>query len=832
MKYYVGIDLGTTNSTICIYDGQTTTVLKSSSQNDVTPSAIYIDKRSRYVGQRAYDQAPFQPNNTALLFKRFMGTSTPIEIKALELKMTPVECSSEILKTLFSYLPEEIRESDETGTVITVPAAFNQMQKDATMQAANSAGIAKVSLMQEPVAAVMSIMKNSPMNGTFLIYDLGGGTLDIAIAQSMNNKVSLLAHGGIAMCGGRDIDRKIVDNIVLPWLCSTFSLPEPLSKFQDYGKFVRVASWAVEKAKIELSANEETRIVLSENELRMNDLDDNEMYLDIPFDRSQLNILIEDVIAKTIEASREIITNAGITTNDIEKIVFIGGPTKYNDLRKKVSSELGLPAESNIKIDPMTAVAEGASIFGESIDWSTEDHTRKSVREQLDISSDIDIKFNFISRTSNNNTYVGIITTDKNVNRFDIQIDSLDTGWTSGKTNVKNGLSIEIPLFKNGENHYKIFVFDSLGGSVAIPNNRITITKTSATIDAIPASHSVGIEALEKESKISKLIYLVHQGDHLPVKGQLKFSAASTLKAGDPSSLNFKVWEGEIPHPIQDNRPIGVMKISGLDFDDSIILPGAEIICDYEIMDSGNIVLEVSVPSIQGMFRNDKSFYVRQESEQDFLKIIPRIKEEANMVNNRIEKIKKNITDSRLEKALELVFPIAQGDIENVDPETAKKNQDLIFDAKKILSQVREAHLTEIRTQELNQAQDIYLDFCQEHASETENNTFESLCRTATRAITNRNGEFENLISNLRDLTLDVLWRQDWFIIDRFKRLTASDTFFSDKQKFMQLKALGNQSINNDEIETVKNILSQLFIIYEHPDTDLDFSSLVNIIAE
>ena len=168
------------------------------------PSALYFDRRgNKFVGKRAYDAAPHSPENATLLFKRLMGTSTPIDIKALDRSLSPEECSSEVLKVLFGYLPEEIRNSEDIGTVITVPAAFNQMQKDATMQAAQMAGLGAVTLMQEPVAAVMSVMRHTKQDGLFLIYDLGGGTLDIAIAESINGRVNLLSHGGIAMCGGR-----------------------------------------------------------------------------------------------------------------------------------------------------------------------------------------------------------------------------------------------------------------------------------------------------------------------------------------------------------------------------------------------------------------------------------------------------------------------------------------------------------------------------------------------------------------------------------------------------------------------------------------------------
>ena len=182
MKHYIGIDLGTTNSAICSYDGTNTRVWKSPEQNDVTPSAIYVDKRgNRYYGSKAYNQAPYNPTNSATLFKRFMGTSTKIPFEVSGTEMTPEECSAEILKVLYGYLPEEIRNDPETATVITVPAAFNQMKKDATLQAAKLAGLGKVALMQEPVAAIMSVMKSSNQEGVEIAKTYNGSRYHIHI---------------------------------------------------------------------------------------------------------------------------------------------------------------------------------------------------------------------------------------------------------------------------------------------------------------------------------------------------------------------------------------------------------------------------------------------------------------------------------------------------------------------------------------------------------------------------------------------------------------------------------------------------------------------------
>lgn len=179
------------------------------------------------------------------------------------------------------------------------------MQKDATMSAAESAGLGKVALMQEPVAAVMSVMGQRKNDGMFLVYDLGGGTLDIAIAESISGRVSLMAHGGIAMCGGRDFDRILMDNIVKPWLLDHFDLPEDFSVDKEYTSLRHMAGWATEKAKIELSSKDESVISLDDTELRVKDRSGADVYLDIPLTRARYDELIAEKVLDSVSSARK-----------------------------------------------------------------------------------------------------------------------------------------------------------------------------------------------------------------------------------------------------------------------------------------------------------------------------------------------------------------------------------------------------------------------------------------------------------------------------------------------------------------------------------------------
>lgn len=829
MKNFVGIDLGTTNSAICSYDGSETRIWKSPQQTDVTPSAIYIDRRgNKQIGFNAYNMAPQSPDNSALLFKRLMGTSTPVKLAAVNLIMTPEECSAEILKVMFGYLPEEIRNDPDTGTVITVPAAFNQMQKDATMQAATMAGLGKVAIMQEPVAAVMSVMRACNADGMFLIYDLGGGTLDIAIAESLGGRVNLLAHGGIAMCGGRDFDRVLVDNVVRPWLLDNFALPEDFSVNPTFKSLIRLAIWATERTKIELSAREEAVISLSETEARIRDLDGNEIYLDISLLRDTYDKLIAARVGESIASARDTLSKAGLTPHDLERIVFVGGPTNYKPLRDKVAFELGIPGSTDV--NPMTAVAEGASLFAESIDWSSQNRSRKNTRGQISSGGGLALSFNYIARTPDAKAKIAVQLAGKVATGSEFQVDSADTGWTSGRLPLRHGTTIDVTLTKTGDNTFKVFVFDSVGGPIALDQDKIVITRTAATVDAIPASHSVGIEVLEKLGGRPVLDYLVRSGDSLPKKGKKVFKAAESLKSGAPGSLNLKLWEGEIEDPITDNRPIGVLKISGSDFDDGVIPAGADLECDFEILDSGNIMIEVSVPCIGGTFHSGKNFYSRQEGQLDYTSASVLVAEEGERTLNRIDEINEVVDNPKLEQARKKLESAVSLDPEEAETEKAQEAMENIFEARRLLAQVRKEHLKEIRQIDLDGVVSFFDEHIRQHARLSEATAFDNLARTAQRSIDRNDKDFEHHLDELKGKNFEILWRQDWFVVERFKSMINSPHLFADKHRFEELANIGAQVMRSDDIEKLRAVVAQLSMIQIRGGSDNEMYDVANII--
>jgi molecular chaperone DnaK len=769
-----------------------------------------LDKRGRkYLGRAAYDNAAKDPDNAAVLFKRFMGTSTPMKMQAGGRTMSPEECSAEILKVLFGYLPEEVRNSSETGTVITVPAAFNQMQKDATMSAANMAGLGKVALMQEPVAAVMSVMRQRKGDAVFLVYDLGGGTLDIAIAESISGRVNLLAHGGIAMCGGREFDRALFDSVVKPWLLENFNLPEDFIVNPKFKSLGRMATWVAEKAKIALSSRDD--VLISDpafDGMNFQDLSGKEIYLDIPLTRQRFNDLVADKVNESIQAARETMEKASLNAHDIERVVFVGGPTHYKPLRDKVAFELGVAPSTDV--NPMTAVAEGAAVFAESIDWNSQSHGRKSTRGAISAGGRLDLAFNYIARTPDSRAKIAVRLGGTVLPGAEFQVDSMDTGWSSGRVPLEDGATLEVTLSKPGENTFKIFVFDSAGGPIPLDNTKVVITRTAASIDAIPSSSSIAVEVLDRLGGRPILEYLVKEGEPLPKKGQKKFKAGESLRAGANSSIIFKLWEGDIEDPVTDNRFVGVLSVKGHDFEQGVISAGADLICDYEVLDSGNIVLEVTVPSIGATFPGGRNFYSRQAGQIDYTSAAKQVHEDAESVRSRIEAVTAKVDNAKLDDALERLNQATALEKGESDPETTKQAMDRVLEAKKLLAEVRKEHLKEIRQLDLDRCVSFFEEHVRQYARPTEGNSFDNLVRTAQRSIDSNSTDFESHLAQLRGKNFEILWRQDWFVVDWFKRLAEEPHLFPDRRQHAELVAVGAEAVKADDMEKLRRVVYEL----------------------
>ena len=357
-----GIDLGTTNSAIAVVNDGTASVIKNNDNMEYTPSAVFFDiKNHLQVGFRAYQQRESDPDNCKAEFKLQMGSQTIYNFSRSGRQMTAPELSAEVLKSLKNDVRQRTGE-DLQAAVITVPAAFELPQCDATTQAAKLAGISLSPLIMEPTAAAMAYTSKCNADRVFwLVYDFGGGTFDSAVIQIKDGNFHIVNHEGDNHLGGKLIDWSIVENILAPYVAREYHLEDFTRKNPKWNTAFAKLKYRSEEAKISLSRSESVSITI--DSLGKDD-DGEDIPLEFELSRKDVASLAEPFIQRSINLGRKALASARLGSGDIQKILLVGGPTLAPYLRDHVADAVeGLGIPLDFSIDPLTVVAQGAAYF-------------------------------------------------------------------------------------------------------------------------------------------------------------------------------------------------------------------------------------------------------------------------------------------------------------------------------------------------------------------------------------------------------------------------------------------------------------------------------------
>ena len=389
MGKIIGIDLGTTNSCVSIMEGNTPKVIENAEGARTTPSIIaYMEDGEILVGAPAKRQAVTNPRNTLYAVKRLIGRKFEEKevqkdiglmpytiskadngdawVEVRDKKMAPPQISAEVLrkmkKTAEDYLGEEVTEA-----VITVPASFNESQRQATKDAGRIAGLDVKRIINEPTAAALAfgLDKNEKGDRKIAVYDLGGGTFDISIIEIADvdgeKQFEVLSTNGDTFLGGEDFDQRIIDYII-----GEFKKESGVDLSKDVLALQRLKD-AAEKAKIELSSTQQTEINLPYITADAS----GPKHLNLKITRAKLEALVEDLIARTIEPCRTAIKDAGVKVSDIHDVILVGGMTRMPKVQEKVKEFFGKEARKDV--NPDEAVAVGAAIQGQVLGGDRKD---------------------------------------------------------------------------------------------------------------------------------------------------------------------------------------------------------------------------------------------------------------------------------------------------------------------------------------------------------------------------------------------------------------------------------------------------------------------------
>jgi molecular chaperone DnaK len=374
MSKVIGIDLGTTNSCVAIMEGKSAKVIENSEGTRTTPSmTAFTDSGERLVGQAAKRQAVTNPSNTLFAIKRLIGRrfNDPLTqkdkglvpyhiiegdngdawVEAAGEKMSPSQISAFILQkmkeTAESYLGEKV-----TQAVITVPAYFNDSQRQATKDAGKIAGLEVLRIINEPTAAALAYGMEKKGSGIIAVYDLGGGTFDVSILEIGDGVFEVKSTNGDTFLGGEDFDARIID-----YLADEFKREQGIDLRKDRLALQRLKE-AAEKAKIELSSSMQTEVNLPFITADAA----GPKHLNIKLTRAKLEALVEDLVARTVEPCRAALKDAGLKASEIDEVILVGGMTRMPKIMETVKEFFG--REPHKGVNPDEVVAIGAAIQG------------------------------------------------------------------------------------------------------------------------------------------------------------------------------------------------------------------------------------------------------------------------------------------------------------------------------------------------------------------------------------------------------------------------------------------------------------------------------------
>ena len=543
-----GIDLGTTNSAISVLKGVTPEIIKNNADADITPSAVSIDKKGAVqVGQRAKNRILDAPDDAYVEFKRRMGSDFVYAFRSSGQNRRPEELSAEVLKSLRADVQQRAGEVVEAA-VITVPAAFELHQCDATRKAAELAGFAQSPLLQEPVAAALAYGFQAEQQKAFwLVYDFGGGTFDAAVLKAEDGTINVVNHGGDNFLGGSDIDWAIVEDLLVPRLLEQHLLENFKRGEKRWRQAFAKLKRAAEVAKIDLSRAE--RVSLEPCKFDNGAGDEIEFECDLT--RDQVVRAAEPIIRRSIEICHRVLKEKNLDKAAIERVILVGGPTLAPYFREQLSNGLGIPLDHSA--DPLTVVARGSAVFA----GTQKRQTPARVATAPGVFS-VDLKHRPVGLDSAPS--VGARVTGGGVTDYTgyvIELVNTRTQWRSGRIPLQaDGVFMTTIHAERGErNMFRLELRDPAGNLQQTEPSEFPYT-IGAVVEEQPLINSMGLALAD--NRYDKFF---EKGRGLPLKATRDFKTICMVRQGQSSELlRIPLIEGE--NDLADrNRKVGDLEI-------------------------------------------------------------------------------------------------------------------------------------------------------------------------------------------------------------------------------------------------------------------------------
>lgn len=789
-----GIDLGTTNSAVSVLNGVVTDPIKNNLDHDITPSAVHFNKRGEVsVGSRAKDQLrrDKSASDTFIEFKRRMGSPETYKFETTGRTMSPEELSAEVLKSLKGDVQQRLGEVLQAA-VITVPAAFEQKQCIATKKAAELAGFSQCPLLQEPVAAALAYGFQADVAKEYwLIYDFGGGTFDAALIKAEDGTIVVANHGGDNYLGGSDIDKAMIDQLIIPKMVEEYDLPD-FKRGNERWKvaFAKIKA-AAERAKIELSRSESSYFECEPFE----DAAGEEVEMDMQLTRDDLVSVAKPLILRSAKICKRVLDEKNLSPSAVEKTILVGGPTLAPYFREILAETLGIPLE--FSIDPLTVVARGAAIFA-----GTQQLELQYMPEVKAGEYQIDLKYKPVGPDEDPQVRGTVLADEGVLQGFSIEFVNEGTKWRSGKIPLKETGRFRVNLLaeKGSQNVFLIELYDAQGTKHVTVPDRLAYTIGTA-ISEQPVINSIGLALANNEYEI-----FFKKGDALPAKAtKTHYRTIIGVKRGESGDvLKIPIVEGESPRAdrnrLQDYLTVTAEEISR-------DLPAGSEVEVTLLMDESRVIrAKAYIPILDEEFTAEIDPSTHQADPAE-------LKKEIQAEQKRLNELAKNTDDSEelesIEDEMEKLEDIV--DAADDDSDAATLAESRMLEIKVALDKFEDGALMPSLVREANEALDELDGLIAAHGDADQRQRAQKLRDEVEELSGNNNADrLRKKIEQVADLHREVLFAQPAFWVAMFEHTVEQKPQMQDQAMADRLIAQGRQCIDHGNVQGLRTAVAQL----------------------
>jgi len=803
-----GIDLGTTNSVIAKFDhGQVEVFKNPSGHKETLPSVVGFRKERILVGDKAREFLLSDPKSVVATFKRKMGTTETFSIASLGQSKTPVELSALVLKELKGFI-----HSGESldAAVVTIPASFDTVQSNATKQAAQQAGIKQVVLLQEPIAASLAYANKKSKSlkaGSWLVYDLGGGTFDVALVRiAADGELKVVDHEGNNFLGGADVDQLLAEKVLVPRLEREGHFENLLAELKG-----REGRWNALWQKLLFQA-EEAKIGLSHAtsvEVDLKTKDDNGESIDavIEITRSELEPLVQPLVDKTVEMVRTILTRNSLQASDLQFVLMVGGSTLMPFVRRRVEECAGVPLACDI--DPTTAIAIGAAYFA----------AEKQVEEiantgQVASAAKLSVRAVYQKATREAEEMFNAKVSGQWQECF-YRIRRQDGGFDSGIKELRERISEDLPLVADS---YNIFRFEALGPTherVLCDFESIQIAHGKYSVAGQLLPEDICLQIDDGDTGEARLDLLAQRNTLLPGTSKKPYTLNRTvLKGAADDVLHFIVKEGNADDLPESTKTVGYLQLTGRQLTRD--LPkGTDIEVTLKISESRDLTFTVYVEASNQEFREVFAPTFREVPTQTL----------AYESRCLLEKVDDEITTAvdlnNFESAEELKH--IKKRIADIEREAAKLTPDDSTDDRYKLEDEKRRCAAEVgrltkgkrfdtERREYEETRDRCELLVGEHGNDRERKHLDELLKRESYLLEAGNTRrLEELTEELNSLKFTVLMRVPQFLQSRFEQFASQQPKMNDQTQARSLIESGRLAIAQQQWEKIGEINTALY---------------------